>query len=188
MRILNHGRLSSPRLAVHVSSSKPALRSIAGQIFSFVQREISYCVPEAASAGVLCALLAVFDEGQRMRTDSPRETASNGYSSAAPSPEPLHYYPHLQYQEPGRGEIEVNEAILKGKKQCDTPIRTYTHLPFAIALSLCPLLPCTPLSAASPLQPAISSPLNYSASTTCRPQAQYPGPRDPDPPLPPDTS
>lgn len=60
----------------------------------------------------LLQLVAVFDV-QRGRTDSPRETMSNGYSSAAPSPEPLHYYPHLQYQEPIRAEIEVNEASLK---------------------------------------------------------------------------
>ncbi|XP_038574850.1 par-3 family cell polarity regulator beta a isoform X3 [Micropterus salmoides] len=58
-------------------------------------------------------LVAVFDEVQRGRTDSPRESMSNGYSNAAPSPEPLQYYPHLQFQEPARGEIEVNEAILK---------------------------------------------------------------------------
>ncbi|XP_026157654.1 par-3 family cell polarity regulator beta a isoform X2 [Mastacembelus armatus] len=58
-------------------------------------------------------LVAVFDEVQRGRTDSPRETMSNGYSSSAPSPEPSHYYPYLQYQEPIGGEIEVNEASLK---------------------------------------------------------------------------
>ncbi|XP_044043724.1 par-3 family cell polarity regulator beta a isoform X3 [Siniperca chuatsi] len=57
-------------------------------------------------------LVAVLDEVQRRRTDSPRESMSNGYS--APSPEPHHYYPHQQYQEPIRGEIEVNEAILRG--------------------------------------------------------------------------
>ncbi|XP_034073227.1 par-3 family cell polarity regulator beta a [Gymnodraco acuticeps] len=57
-------------------------------------------------------LLAVF-EVQRGRTESPRETLSNGYSSAAPSPEPLFYFPHLEYQEPMRAEIEVNEASLK---------------------------------------------------------------------------
>ncbi len=61
----------------------------------------------------LFQLMAVFDEVQPERTDSPRESMSNGYSSAAPSPEPLHYYPHLEYQEPNRGVIEVNEAILK---------------------------------------------------------------------------
>ncbi|XP_039998182.1 par-3 family cell polarity regulator beta a isoform X2 [Xiphias gladius] len=57
-------------------------------------------------------LVAVFDEVQHRRTDSPRENMSS-YSSAAPSPEPLHYYAHLQYKEPIRGEIEVNEAVLK---------------------------------------------------------------------------
>ncbi|CAN9498417.1 unnamed protein product [Ophioblennius macclurei] len=58
-------------------------------------------------------LVAVFQEAQYGRTDSPRETMSNGFSSNAPSPEPLHYYSHLQYQEPNKGEIEVNEASLK---------------------------------------------------------------------------
>lgn len=61
----------------------------------------------------LFQLVAVFDEVQRSRTDSPRESMSNGYSSATASPEPVAYYPHLQYLEPGRGEIEVNEASLK---------------------------------------------------------------------------
>ena len=57
-------------------------------------------------------LVAMFSV-QRGRTDSPRETMSNGFSSSAPSPEPLLYFPHLDYKEPVRGEIEVNEAILK---------------------------------------------------------------------------
>uniref|UniRef100_H3DAL5 PDZ domain-containing protein n=1 Tax=Tetraodon nigroviridis TaxID=99883 RepID=H3DAL5_TETNG len=57
-------------------------------------------------------LVAVFDEVQAGRTASPSETMSNGYSSSA-SPEPLHYFPHLDYKEPIRGEIEVNEAVLK---------------------------------------------------------------------------
>lgn len=63
---------------------------------------------------VLCVfqLVAVFDEVQAGRTASPSETMSNGYSSSA-SPEPLHYFPHLDYKEPIRGEIEVNEAVLK---------------------------------------------------------------------------
>ncbi len=60
----------------------------------------------------LFQLVAVFEEVQRRRTDSPRENISNSSSSAAPSPEPVHYFPHLQYKE--RGEIEVNEATLKG--------------------------------------------------------------------------
>nr|XP_033471997.1 par-3 family cell polarity regulator beta a isoform X1 [Epinephelus lanceolatus] len=76
-------------------------------------------------------LVAVFDV-QRERTDSPRETMSNGYSSAAPSPEPLHYYPHLEFQEPGTGEIEVNEAILKR----NTPLLVRSSSDPALAPSL----------------------------------------------------
>ncbi|XP_031708007.1 par-3 family cell polarity regulator beta a [Anarrhichthys ocellatus] len=57
-------------------------------------------------------LVAVFDI-RRRRTESPRETMSNGYSSAPPSPEPLYYFSHLHPQQPIGGEIEVNEAILK---------------------------------------------------------------------------
>ncbi|KAA8579847.1 hypothetical protein FQN60_006940 [Etheostoma spectabile] len=71
------------------------------------------------SASRAC-LVSVFDL-RRGRTDSPRETMSNGYSSAAPSPEPLQYTPHLEYQEPIRGEIEVNEAILKATRICPLP-------------------------------------------------------------------
>lgn len=74
-------------------------------------------------------LVAVFHEVQPERTDSPRESMSNGYSSAAPSPEPLHYYSHLQYQEPGRGEIEVNEAILKA----NTPLLVRSSSDSALA-------------------------------------------------------
>lgn len=61
----------------------------------------------------LFQLVAVFDDGQRGRTDSPGESISNGFSSSAPSPVPFHYFPHLEYKDPIRGEIEVNEAILK---------------------------------------------------------------------------
>ncbi|XP_019734038.1 par-3 family cell polarity regulator beta a isoform X2 [Hippocampus comes] len=57
-------------------------------------------------------LVAQF-EVQRGMTDSPRESISNGDSSDAPSPEPLSYYSYTQLQEPIRGEIEVNEAVLK---------------------------------------------------------------------------
>ncbi|XP_037124365.1 partitioning defective 3 homolog B-like [Syngnathus acus] len=57
-------------------------------------------------------LVALF-EVQRGMTDSPRESISNGDSSATPSPEPLSYYSHVQLQEPIKGEIEVNEAALK---------------------------------------------------------------------------
>lgn len=58
-------------------------------------------------------LVAVFNKPQHVRTESPRESVSNSSSSAAPSPEPFTYYPHLQYQDEDRGEIEVNEAVLK---------------------------------------------------------------------------
>ncbi|XP_061654790.1 par-3 family cell polarity regulator beta a isoform X3 [Phyllopteryx taeniolatus] len=57
-------------------------------------------------------LVAMF-EVQRGMTDSPKESISNGDSSAAPSPEPLSYYSHMHFQEPIKGEIEVNEAVLK---------------------------------------------------------------------------
>lgn len=60
----------------------------------------------------LFQLVAVFNV-QRGRTDSPGESMSNGFSSSAPSPEPFLYFPYLDYKEPIRGEIEVNEAILK---------------------------------------------------------------------------
>ncbi|XP_070813770.1 par-3 family cell polarity regulator beta a [Chaetodon trifascialis] len=74
-------------------------------------------------------LVAVFDEVQRGRTDSPRETASNSHSSAAPSPEPLHYFSHLQYRDPIRGEIEVNEAVLKA----NTPLLVRSSSDSALA-------------------------------------------------------
>uniref|UniRef100_UPI0037E7F70D par-3 family cell polarity regulator beta a n=1 Tax=Semicossyphus pulcher TaxID=241346 RepID=UPI0037E7F70D len=74
-------------------------------------------------------LLAVFEEVQQGRTDSPRESMSNGNSSATASPEPLAYYPHLQYQESGRGEIEVNEAVLKG----NTPLLVRSSSDSALA-------------------------------------------------------
>ncbi|KAM9836036.1 par-3 family cell polarity regulator beta a [Aulostomus maculatus] len=73
-------------------------------------------------------LVAVFDI-QRGRTDSPREIMSNGSSSAAPSPEPLHYYSHLPLQEPIRGEIEVNEAVLKA----NTPLLVRSSSDSALA-------------------------------------------------------
>ncbi|XP_059184214.1 par-3 family cell polarity regulator beta a [Centropristis striata] len=72
-------------------------------------------------------LVAVFDT-HRAGSDSPRETMSNGYSSSVPSPEPLAYYPHLQYQE--RGEIEVNEASLK----TNTPLLVRSSSDSALAL------------------------------------------------------
>ncbi|XP_037618308.1 LOW QUALITY PROTEIN: par-3 family cell polarity regulator beta a [Sebastes umbrosus] len=73
-------------------------------------------------------LAAVFDV-QRRKTDSPRETISNGYSSSAHSPEPAHYYPHLGYQEPVGGEIEVNEASLKA----NTPLLVRSSSDSALA-------------------------------------------------------
>ncbi|XP_074520863.1 partitioning defective 3 homolog B-like isoform X3 [Halichoeres trimaculatus] len=74
-------------------------------------------------------LVAVFDEVPRSRTDSPRESMSNGYSSATASPEPIAYYPHLQYLEPARGEIEVNEASLKA----NTPLLVRSSSDSALA-------------------------------------------------------
>ncbi|XP_077582593.1 partitioning defective 3 homolog B-like [Stigmatopora nigra] len=63
-------------------------------------------------------LVALFEEQGGM-TDSPWEsnastgsTGSTG-SSAAPSPEPMGYYSHAAVREPIRGEIEVNEDVLK---------------------------------------------------------------------------
>ncbi|XP_030266169.1 par-3 family cell polarity regulator beta a isoform X1 [Sparus aurata] len=84
-------------------------------------------------------LVAVYDEVQRGRTDSPRETMSNGFSSAAPSPEPLHYFAHLQYSEPIRGEIEVNEASLKA----NTPLLVRSSSDSA-------LVPSHPMTATPP--------------------------------------
>ncbi|XP_041834486.1 par-3 family cell polarity regulator beta a isoform X2 [Melanotaenia boesemani] len=75
-------------------------------------------------------LVAVFQEDQRAGTESPRETMSNGFSSANPSPEPMHYYPHLEYEDPNRGEIEVNEAILKA----NTPLLVRSSSDPALAL------------------------------------------------------
>ncbi|XP_035006506.2 par-3 family cell polarity regulator beta a isoform X1 [Hippoglossus stenolepis] len=75
-------------------------------------------------------LVAMFDRVQHGRTDSPRENLSN-YSSAAPSPEPVNYYPHLMYQESGRGEIEVNEAVLKA----NTPLMVRSSSDSALAPS-----------------------------------------------------
>ncbi|XP_029942262.1 partitioning defective 3 homolog B-like isoform X2 [Salarias fasciatus] len=74
-------------------------------------------------------LVAVFQEAPYGRTDSPRESLSNGFSSDAPSPEPLHYYSHLQYQEPSGGEIEVNEASLKA----NTPLLVRSSSDSALA-------------------------------------------------------
>ncbi|XP_054649462.1 par-3 family cell polarity regulator beta a isoform X2 [Dunckerocampus dactyliophorus] len=73
-------------------------------------------------------LVALF-EAQRGITDSPRESISNGDSSAAPSPEPLNYYSHLQLQEPIKGEIEVNEATLKS----NTPLLVRSSSESALA-------------------------------------------------------
>lgn len=61
-------------------------------------------------------LVAVLEESPRGGTDSPGDSISNGYASSAPSPEPLPYFPHLEYREPIRGEIEVNEDVLKASR------------------------------------------------------------------------
>lgn len=66
------------------------------------------------SLNVFCVLqlVAVFDEAYAVSTASPSESLFNGYSSST-SPEPLLYFPHLDNKESIKGEIEVNEAILK---------------------------------------------------------------------------
>lgn len=74
-------------------------------------------------------LVAVFNKPQHVRTESPRESVSNSSSSAAPSPEPFTYYPHLQYQDEDRGEIEVNEAVLKA----NTPLMVRSSSDSALA-------------------------------------------------------
>ncbi|KAM6893471.1 par-3 family cell polarity regulator beta a [Xenentodon cancila] len=74
-------------------------------------------------------LVAVFQEDQRRAADSPRETVSNGFSSAAPSPDPAHYYSHLEYEDPYRQEIEVNDAILKA----NTPLLVRSSSDSALA-------------------------------------------------------
>ncbi|XP_028326254.1 par-3 family cell polarity regulator beta a isoform X1 [Gouania willdenowi] len=74
-------------------------------------------------------LVAVFQGVHLDRMDSPRETMSNGFSSAAPSPEPKHYFSHLQYLEPSKTEIEVNEAILKA----NTPLLVRSSSDSAVA-------------------------------------------------------
>ncbi|XP_055019665.1 partitioning defective 3 homolog B-like [Boleophthalmus pectinirostris] len=73
-------------------------------------------------------LVAVF-EIERERLHSPPESLSNGYSSSSPVQEPdpdpeprrgpgpgpmTSYYPHLEYEDPTSGEIEVTEATLRG--------------------------------------------------------------------------
>ncbi|XP_033834169.2 partitioning defective 3 homolog B-like [Periophthalmus magnuspinnatus] len=65
-------------------------------------------------------LVAVF-EIERERLESPPESLSNGYSSSSPIQEPeaepglvTVLYPHVEYQDPAQGVIEVNEAALKG--------------------------------------------------------------------------
>ncbi|KAM3585463.1 uncharacterized protein V6R79_018086 [Siganus canaliculatus] len=73
-------------------------------------------------------LVAIF-EIQNGRTDSPQDSMSNGYSSANPSPEPLHYFSHLQYRESGKGVIEVNEDVLKA----NTPLLVRSSSDSALA-------------------------------------------------------
>ncbi|XP_056883337.1 par-3 family cell polarity regulator beta a isoform X3 [Takifugu flavidus] len=57
-------------------------------------------------------LVAIFDEVHAVPTASPSESMFNGDSSST-SPEPFYYFPHLDNKESIKGEIEVNEAILK---------------------------------------------------------------------------
>lgn len=70
-------------------------------------------------------LVAVLEDSPRGGTDSPGESISNGYASSAPSPapspEPMSYFPHLEYREPIRGEIEVNEDVLKASRLSFAP-------------------------------------------------------------------
>ncbi|KAM4560130.1 par-3 family cell polarity regulator beta a isoform 2-T2 [Odontesthes bonariensis] len=73
--------------------------------------------------------MSLFHKDQRREADSPRDTMSNGFSSAAESPESMHYYPHLEYEDPARGEIEVNEAILKA----NTPLMVRSSSDSALA-------------------------------------------------------
>ncbi|XP_068165619.1 par-3 family cell polarity regulator beta a isoform X2 [Antennarius striatus] len=86
-------------------------------------------------------LVAMF-EVQNGRTDSPREYMSNGYSTASPSPESMVYLPHLDYKEPIRGEIEVNEAALKG----NTPLLVRSSSDSALAPSLVALATPPPIN------------------------------------------
>ncbi|XP_071396826.1 LOW QUALITY PROTEIN: partitioning defective 3 homolog B-like [Centroberyx affinis] len=74
-------------------------------------------------------LVAVFEEVQRWKTESPASSVSNGHSSPAPSPEPVQYYSHLPSQQPIRGEIEVNEAVLKA----NTPLLVRSSSDSALA-------------------------------------------------------
>ncbi|CAG5932750.1 unnamed protein product [Menidia menidia] len=74
-------------------------------------------------------LMAVLHEDQRVEMDSPRDVMSNGFSSPSPSPEAMHYYPHMEYEDLASGEIEVNEAILKG----NTPLLVRSSSDSALA-------------------------------------------------------
>ncbi|XP_038136556.1 par-3 family cell polarity regulator beta a isoform X1 [Cyprinodon tularosa] len=74
-------------------------------------------------------LVAIFEEDRRGGSESPRDSISNGFSSDGASPEAMHYYPHLEYDDPNRGEIEVNEAILKA----NTPLLVRSSSDSALA-------------------------------------------------------
>uniref|UniRef100_A0A3P9MDY4 PDZ domain-containing protein n=1 Tax=Oryzias latipes TaxID=8090 RepID=A0A3P9MDY4_ORYLA len=75
-------------------------------------------------------LVAIFQDDPRQETESPQDTASNGFSSAAASPEPLSYYGHLEYEDPSRGEIEVNEDTLL---KSNTPLMVRSSSDSALA-------------------------------------------------------
>ncbi|KAM3857155.1 par-3 family cell polarity regulator beta a [Diretmus argenteus] len=74
-------------------------------------------------------LVAVFEEVQRGKMESPGSSVSNSHSSPAPSPEPIQHYSQPLSQQPIRGEIEVNEAILKA----NTPLLVRSSSESALA-------------------------------------------------------
>ncbi|XP_024150100.1 par-3 family cell polarity regulator beta a [Oryzias melastigma] len=75
-------------------------------------------------------LVAIFQDEPRPGTESPQEATSNGFPSPAPSPEPLPYYGHLEYEDPGRGEIEVTEDTLL---KSNTPLMVRSSSDSALA-------------------------------------------------------
>ncbi|RVE75417.1 hypothetical protein OJAV_G00016590 [Oryzias javanicus] len=77
-------------------------------------------------------LVAIFQDEPRPGTESPQEAeaTSNGFSSPAPSPDPLPYYGHLEYEDPSRGEIEVNEDTLL---KSNTPLMVRSSSDSALA-------------------------------------------------------
>ncbi|XP_075872937.1 par-3 family cell polarity regulator beta a [Nelusetta ayraudi] len=105
-------------------------------------------------------LVAVLEDGPRGGTNSPGDSISNGYASSAPSPapspDPLPYFPHLDYREPIRGEIEVNEDVLKA----NTPLLVRSSSDSALAPPLSTLAP--PLSTTPATMPATDDSSNGS--------------------------